>query len=1816
MALTLTEHPSALTFAEVSALADPDALVPNRMYPVELGCTHAHIVFKGTYTGSPSAIHFRIKRAWDDGVVQCYDDAGDLQDWLELSSDTIGGGNWTGTAMRVPQGVCADGDATDGIAYIVEFSEDGGSTVACTSVCKFRVGILVFFGFQSNGERTAGSVNGTASFPAYHVDCWMFNHMTNSQYSTATAWGQFAANSSPMAGMLNYIQAEHGCPAAVLPWGQSATSLEYFLSEANGGPGGGDSMWDNGGITLVDGPTYFDAFGKKFNFAVWMQGENNSSNPRVAARPRYRENLHVFHWQIAEYGGRTVHELRDIPFLLCGLGALRDNPPSNTPGFPPGPGVFDTSDMQALTQEDMAGANRLYPEMHLIGTFSGEEMWDDIHIISQTGYNMARRFGRAITSLLGSTQGFCDPTLTHGKVIDGTTTRVFIRHGAGTDIDGVASSSNFTGFEVFDPGTGDWISGTANRQAANAIDVVTGISLPGTEARRVRYASTDGGPGSNAVKDNGTPYGMLMPTHPTGIAPQPTYEVVQPEFLCELPFTTADGYTGTDTADYPITWPTQRIDAFRNPLKTGTLVLHIFVLEADRGTNPSHYSTVTVTLETGREVVAEVIERESKVSYHRVEVNGLATEFTFSVTRVSADSLSTGLVVWASQKHREDGTPTFYYNEVTGTSNTLTMNVSAHASVVGLSTSAAEWYSDFSGDVGYILRSQGACIPFERFDATADATSDLIVASATGSKTYALAGLVIPSVYTAVAQTPQEHNGGRYQTLSSYYEPKDMVDMLIDRLKAGSGDIFQYSTNNAVDRTLLANDGWPITTGARYVARIDTQNQRPGDHILVWRGTGKLWLFGQSATISSFIGSPTIVSDQNAAGTNCAVQFSLSDLTKSSLNIDVEVTDPSDPPYDIRVVHVDDWDDHLAGKLWQAHKMAIYQDLAPGSYRFVQNGQDFWSGPTTMAQQMSPLYATWGGYDIGIAHHSGEATLVGATYEITVADFDPAVPRTIMFSVAATGGTHVDAGNGSYALKAFADADGSSGDPFRYTYTVSDSGVTACWDPILEYWIVGDPDARGRIGSRWPIRAMTDFCNELRTNIWYNLGDNNTAYPTEVVSGVANKIAHQTDPWLAPDWEEGNEPWQIARTVAFKSGWLWGWHSFTLYGPGTWAHGSAGYETAWSYGKRRVQVMCGRQIAAQFHNDRTRFRHLDNGLLDCWGFGWTLEQVKDWYRTLQAYSVAEGSYMAIDGLPAATNYLTHLTLSPYYNFAWCVTAYSQHRDWKIEMPSLDVSGWPQEWMEDVYAYAMAEDTGDTATIATLASKTSNGPTGTEMAQCLDLMTDKHCRAMVEVAAEFGLQTGAYEGGAANIQMLAYVAKTGISNIVRGATTTVTLEDNPAGYVAGRCPPVGQYVGFWNLNGATITIDTGGTGWEVMTSSDSAAVLMSADGTQFRCGAITNTPCPAAGTVVGITAVAGMAEANQYDDGTDAPHAYQVLDIDGLTITLDLDSSGFSAPVVPGGGATMGGIVFPQYAEVTAITQGVGTAGDPTIITLAAGTPMPRYPSVRLRGTWIKDHPDFGSGGKSYLQADFIDVYSAAWAHPAIDGTARTIELAIDTTMLSAYSGTGVWCTSGGVHMWGNRLTRVAKWEGEHDWFTTFFEDLVTVGIDKPSQSWLADAITDGFASGVMDRRTGFYGGQNTPYADALRAFNDPTPVAPTINSFTANPTSGTDPLDITLYANVSGYPPPTITYDKSLNGTDWTTIYTGTSPVQGASIGVGVWDLRASATNTEGSATPYVLTDHITVTEGGGGGGGPAGGIQKLGATFPRLGGKFWRLPV
>lgn len=72
MAITITEHTSATTFTSISALADPDALVPNKMWQRHPGRNNGPIRIKGTYTGSPT-IHAQIINAGDSSVVQVQD---------------------------------------------------------------------------------------------------------------------------------------------------------------------------------------------------------------------------------------------------------------------------------------------------------------------------------------------------------------------------------------------------------------------------------------------------------------------------------------------------------------------------------------------------------------------------------------------------------------------------------------------------------------------------------------------------------------------------------------------------------------------------------------------------------------------------------------------------------------------------------------------------------------------------------------------------------------------------------------------------------------------------------------------------------------------------------------------------------------------------------------------------------------------------------------------------------------------------------------------------------------------------------------------------------------------------------------------------------------------------------------------------------------------------------------------------------------------------------------------------------------------------------------------------------------------------------------------------------------------------------------------------------------------------------------------------------------------------------------------------------------------------------------------------------------
>lgn len=1846
--LTLTEHPSATTFAAILALNDPNALVPNRMYGIdEPGGRYRRIYFSGGYTiTNPSAVYFRIIRAWDSVTVQVADANGDLQDWNALEGYTHGGGTWGGWAARVPAGDVATCAAlignTKGALYKIQFSESSDGSSPITSTCEFNVGLKDWHWGQSNGFNLIRS-NSDPGFtvPAANPDVWLFHNGTNEFVGGADGWTRHSSTNGPMviAG-LNDLSTALNMPVALSYWCKNGAGIGYFFPTAEGG------YWDavEGALFTSTGQQYLDAYGADHNVETGVQGESDSpyawrANASTAKLREYRDALNDLHTQFCARSGKRP---MDVPMLHLTLGAYIPSQPGG--GESLGPNRDFPS--QAQVNDQILSANEKHPHIHCIGTAMGETMGDSIHYAASGNIRNGKKFAKAIQAIWGVPGGGYAPKITHGQEVNATTTDVMIQHGTGLDFTGKASSTGFTGFEVYDSATGDWLSATGERVNATTIRL-THASVSG--GRRVAYAATGAGPGANPVWDTSSINNPLLPTPWQGIEVQSSYRSARLKYIGGYDYQSIVGYVAYFDTPHPQVFRPKHL----GKPQYSDRVFYLFVMYPESNGTGGGAATVTLIPNQGNSVVADVISANADVSVMRAILPGYVTEITPSCARVGGMKGPIGLHIFeAARNDIANLTPTVYYSgPTTGLSKSITMtSVPAHAAAAGVFTGGSDQTdpssnqldcqdiipyldpSDSSWDVpfGGAFQQNGNLV-FCRSNATAAAT-DVVTCTKPWAYTTAACAIVLESNYTAVTPITQAHNGGRGQVVLAHWS-NDVGSLLINRFLDGSQVGFANTETAAIDRTTIDDRGYPLPgqSASYWMSPVDTQAERPGRYILSWEGTATVTI-SLVSLMTAKSGSPSITGSYLASGTNVEVYCTTDQAAGTIYGISISGTDAGNPIRNLAFYHEDDEADFKAGKLFQAAKLDALRAMNIGTLRWQEGSNCYPPAAARMRDLRRMSDAKLGGYDPIKRRWAGTATLAGDTYSATLSTFENTHGDIVVVKWGSAGGTKLSVNGGTaYPLKS------AVGD---YNATpVSGSRTVCIFDEFLQAWLcVGGVAAMrlyevvngdtGFVYNHWPLEVITALANEINANVWFCYPSTTGDPPTDLMPGVASFMANNLHPWLKFKCEFETEPWFVAipGLPLFSVGWYYCNRGVLRYGmPNT--NANEAYFAAGA-GITRAHALSAFQTRQQFGGSKERNQWVVNlrkdgqytpylpavgGLkkLFDWGTGEQLHATYDADYNGTAPDIRNTKAVYVDGLQPGKQWLSR-TVSASYVAPWLYHWVKESRDFlSVAYPSLYTDAKALQAVADLYNWSLAKDTGDTATMATIGNRAVTGPSGTSdwtLGETKALM-DWHALAdskFAELAGEAGLSFTEYEGGwwwesYGNADLANQIV-----SITPGATTVVKVLD-------ARIPPVGTYVSFDFIECATITVNTGGTGYTVISvdtiswqGSKVYALLMKNDGTEYLCGTPSTTVT--VGQNLAVTSHNGFAKLDTGPSGT--PYkGFKILAIGthdgtGIPVTIEADTTG-NTYTAPAPGIYPGGMRLSFTCPITAIDRS-GTAGVPagqTRVTLGAGMPMPTYNILNIMGAWAKNSGAFTNGR---VQVYRVDPWSS---NPtSIDGVARTILLDFDSAAMPAYSGGGVLSAALGLNSWVGRMGNTIK----HD--QPVLQEIALGHMNLMHDTGLAEEpswlyVRDRGDHGLMDTR-GWFGGENGYIALGWRAFTDPTP-AQVVSNFIVVPTSGTEPLSCNGIDTSTGVPDSWL-WEKN-DGSGWTTISTSQNP--SFSLNEGVWSIRLTVDNTVGIADTLTRTDYITVTSSGGGGGTP-GAIQKLGTKFPRFNNKWWRLGV
>jgi hypothetical protein len=331
--------------------------------------------------------------------------------------------------------------------------------------------------------------------------------------------------------------------------------------------------------------------------------------------------------------------------------------------------------------------------------------------------------------------------------------------------------------------------------------------------------------------------------------------------------------------------------------------------------------------------------------------------------------------------------------------------------------------------------------------------------------------------------------------------------------------------NRDVDPNDLNADGYltVINNGGVYsVMYIPTTTERPGiisnDYKVTWDGTGTIYC--PSGTISS--GSVSTSGFTFTPNTN---RISI------GISAGTNVTN-------LKVFHVDDEADVLAGKIWGKKFLERLVQLKPGRIRFMdwQTGN---FGNCAQWKYRKPLtHACWAAAEprkainAGLTANTGDAySNIGTFTDPYYGSGGPTDKQTIIvrWSATATGNNPTFNLNGTGALPILP--------PPVFAFTGSThtgrpglnrwSGLV--FDAGLNSWIAfGSDTGSNYIDNGIPYEAMVDLCATVGAHPHFSTPYLAADPPTDLLSGAATYVRDFGPAWMKGCYEPPNETWNSA----------------------------------------------------------------------------------------------------------------------------------------------------------------------------------------------------------------------------------------------------------------------------------------------------------------------------------------------------------------------------------------------------------------------------------------------------------------------------------------------------------------------------------------------------------------------------------------------------------------------------------------------------------------------------------------------------------------
>lgn len=388
---------------------------------------NAAVTISGTYSGTPTAIEYRLLLASDDTT--------EVQTWATLDAAPTGG-TFSGTPT-----------ITSTANYVhaeVRYSNDTG--VTSLQANDWGVGTLVGTIGQSNIENWftdgTGTPNGKCSVHA--PGGWVKQSTTG---TGAIGFGNKLSNAlGHVVGLLDYSVGGSGLVSGVTSpyWGDSTGSYYTNFTAAVTAVGGG------------------------LEFILWAQGEQDAfvGSP-TATEANYTSTLNSLVAQ-CRTDINNDSDQTNLPFIISQLGrATNGATDANTQA------IKDALFTVATTTADC----------YLGATTHDIPLSDSVHFTTAGYTTHGERMAQAVLDITGDVTFHRGPAIASATLVDSTTIDVTLTHVGGTDF---TPTTSITGFEVFDDATPVTIS-TAVRQSATVIRLGLAAAITGTATARYMY---------------------------------------------------------------------------------------------------------------------------------------------------------------------------------------------------------------------------------------------------------------------------------------------------------------------------------------------------------------------------------------------------------------------------------------------------------------------------------------------------------------------------------------------------------------------------------------------------------------------------------------------------------------------------------------------------------------------------------------------------------------------------------------------------------------------------------------------------------------------------------------------------------------------------------------------------------------------------------------------------------------------------------------------------------------------------------------------------------------------------------------------------------------------------------------------------------------------------------------------------------------------------------------------------------------------------------------------------------------------------------